>query len=256
MGVFFKRAISFFCILSLIVFSQPGALADETADLSGYWVSLEFGFISFTQIGNNFSAAWAGVTAAGTIEGNNASFAFWIGKSYETAKDDEKGHGTITVSDDGNSLTGQWNSADRKDPESGVFNAMRVGSIPAATAMPSPAAIASEPTLDTPGPAETSVPDIDIPAIPPEAATGSDAEVSALQGAFAEAYQAMLDLVNAIAGPFLDAGGDMPPEPEQAVPDADKPDEAMPPALDETLSDLYQTLVNWVNAITDPILSP
>ena len=118
-----KRILVFLCVFLLVI---PSGAAD--ASWSGRWVSLKHGVMTFTQNGDGFTAVWTGTIAEGTISGRQASFRFWAGASFDVCKDDSRGYGTLTLSDDGNTLKGTWASLSKADPESGDFIAVRMSS--------------------------------------------------------------------------------------------------------------------------------
>lgn len=152
-------------VLLLTIASKSSAEEETGLDLSGRWVSLQYGSLIFTQEGNSFTAVWTGTKAEGTISGRQASFRFWAGASFEKAKDDSRGYGTLTFSDDGNILSGSWASQSKSDPESGSFTAIRVASISGQTTQD------AAPALEEPsdGPAAVTEP------APPDAAPAAGA---------------------------------------------------------------------------------
>ena len=123
------------------------------ARLDGRWVSLQYGALSFRQSGASFTAVWTGANAQGSITGRAASFRYWSGASFEACADDSRGYGTLTLSADGNTLSGSWANLSKKEPESGSFTAVRMPAISVSTTQDAtPAAQA------TPG-AQTAAPD-------------------------------------------------------------------------------------------------
>jgi len=121
----FNRGFLVFLCAFLLTFPVEAL----NTSLSGRWVSLQYGSLTFTQNENDFTVLWTGTKAVGTISGRQASFRFWAGASFEKCKDDSRGYGTLALSDDGNTLTGSWANMSKKDPESGSFTAIRVASI-------------------------------------------------------------------------------------------------------------------------------
>ena len=119
-----RGVLVFLCCLLL---SLPAEALD--ANLNGRWVSLQYGSLTFSQVGDTFTAVWTGTKAEGTISGSQASFRFWAGASFDICKDDSRGYGTLTLSDDGNTLNGTWASLSKAEPESGSFIAVRLSSI-------------------------------------------------------------------------------------------------------------------------------
>lgn len=124
----FNTAVALAVVLFMAACSCFTLVLASAMNLNGRWVSLQYGSLAFTQNGNAFTAVWTGTKAAGTISGRQASFRFWAGSSFENSKDDSRGYGTLTLSDDGNTLSGSWANMSKKDPESGGFTAMRVTS--------------------------------------------------------------------------------------------------------------------------------
>jgi hypothetical protein len=124
---FIAMAVTAAFMFTLNISMSVSARAEDTLNLTGHWASAEFGGLDFVQTGSTFTAAWAGVSVAGSLSGYSASFSYWQGGSYAVCKDAQRGRGTFVVSDDGSSLSGQWANMDAKEPESGSFNAIRVG---------------------------------------------------------------------------------------------------------------------------------
>ncbi len=141
----------FLCV-SLLVF-PAGAL---DASLTGRWVSLQYGALTFHQAGNSFTAVWTGANASGTVSGGRASFRFWSGASFEACDDANRGYGTLALSADGNTLSGSWANLSKKEPESGSFTALRLSSLGGQTAQD--AAPAPEEPTDEPAPGTESPP--------------------------------------------------------------------------------------------------
>jgi len=146
MKIHIRRILAFLCVFLLIV--PAGALA---VSLNGRWVSLQYGALTFSQVGDAFTAVWTGTNAAGTISGDQASFRFWSGTSFDTCKDDSRGYGTLTLSDDGNTLSGSWANLSKKEPESGSFTAMRVSSINGQITQDAAPALEEAPNAQTTG---------------------------------------------------------------------------------------------------------
>jgi hypothetical protein len=119
-----RGIVAFLCVFMLTV--PAGAL---NASLNGRWISLQYGALTFNQAGSAFTAVWSGANASGSISGRNASFRYWSGASFEKCGDDSRGYGTLTLSDDGNTLSGSWANLSKKEPDSGSFTALRLPSI-------------------------------------------------------------------------------------------------------------------------------
>lgn len=154
------KLIIFHFYAFLLVF-PAGALE---ASLDGRWISLQYGALSFRQSGASFTAVWTGANAQGSITGRAASFRYWSGASFEACADDSRGYGTLTLSADGNTLSGSWANLSKKEPESGSFTAARMPAISVSTTQD-----AAPETQAAPG-AQTAAPD----PLPPGGGSGPE----------------------------------------------------------------------------------
>ncbi len=98
--------------------------------VTGHWASpVNMAGIDLIQEGSHLAgSAINGLHIDGTISGRSATFAFWHGASYTSASADKRGHGSLTVSPDGNSATVSWRDENPKGNENGLFQIMRVTS--------------------------------------------------------------------------------------------------------------------------------
>ena len=128
---------------------QAGGLE---AWLDGRWISLQHGALTFRQSGASFTAVWTGANAQGAITGRTASFRFWSGASFEACADDSRGYGALTLSADGNTLTGSWANLSKKEPESGSFAAVRMSSVSESLMQDATQAVQATPGAQTPSP--------------------------------------------------------------------------------------------------------
>lgn len=169
MKIRIKGILVFVCVFLLTI---PAAALD--ASLNGRWVSLQYGSLTFTQNGYSFTAVWTGTNAAGTISGRQAPFRFWSGASFDKCEDDSRGYGTLTLSDDGNTLSGTWANLSEIEPESGSFTAVRLSSISGLITQDAFPELEEPPNLQTMETALT-LPDISstTDASPQQVATGS-----------------------------------------------------------------------------------
>jgi hypothetical protein len=100
----------------------------DRVDVSGHWETNDFGGMDLAQQGTSVSGTSpAGVSFNGTLTGRSVSFAFWHGASYAKADEENRGHGSMTLSADGRTLAVTWATEEKPSPYNGSFTAIRVG---------------------------------------------------------------------------------------------------------------------------------
>lgn len=241
MKICIKGVLVLLCVFLLTV--PAGAL---DADLNGRWVSLQYGSLTFTQNGNSFTAVWTGTKAAGTITGRQASFRFWSGASFEECKDDSRGYGTLTLSEDGSTLNGTWANLSKKEPESGSFIAVRLSLFSGQTAQDAAPALEEAPGEQSPG-TEPAPPDAALTAGESSQPAAAGSQTSAAETASATAPpDGLILLLDSLPPNYLGPVIEVLPELEESVlkifdifddGSGDEANSVPPPPADTTVPD-------------------